>query len=78
VRVLAPWSQTVAGAASDNAVAPPSLVVTILGPSFGSPICDQLVDQAAVGRNIGEEPPHPLGRGAAPRRSTSGLLSLVA
>ena len=38
----------------------------ILGPRFGAPVCDQLIDQAAIRGHIGEQPAQPFGRRPAP------------
>ena len=62
--ISAEASRTDAGSPSATA-APATRGLATLGLCFGPAVGDQLIDQAAIWRHIGEKPPHPLGCGAA-------------
>lgn len=69
-------SRTDAGTLS--ATAPPAnRRLAILGRCFCSTIRDQLVDQAAIRRNISEQPPHPLRCSTSPVDLGLGELGRV-
>ena len=76
------WRRTASSADASSAAVTSSapgtavtgfLVLSVFGCCFGAPVGDQLVNQAAAGRHIGEQAAHPFGCRAAPLHLEFGL-----
>lgn len=74
--IRAEASRTHAGTVSATA-APTNRRPAALGRCFRPAIGNQLVDQAAIRRNVGEKPPHPLRCGATPADLGLGELGCL-